>query len=178
MRPSKRTDILDAALRVAAQHGARGVTLEAVAAEAGVTRGGMTYHFRDREALAVAIHQHLADAWEAELVEAAGAPAADLSLRERVLAYAEVATRAPRAGELQLVLQGASDELPTHPWTDVIERWTPDPSAVGDDPQLQHLLLVRVAADGLWTYELLGGGPLASELRTALAAQIIKQLNT
>ncbi|MET1037472.1 MAG: TetR/AcrR family transcriptional regulator [Aeromicrobium sp.] len=172
MRPSKRTEILEAAVRVAARHGARGVTLEAVAAEAGVTRGGMTYHFHDREALAVAIQHHLADRWEQELVEAAGAPAADLSPRERVLAYAEVSMRAARPGELQLVLNGAAEELPINPWTDVVARWTPDPSTADQDPEVVRLLLVRMAADGIWSSELMGGGPLDPGLRVALAEAI------
>lgn len=177
MRPSKRTEILKAALRVAAAAGARGVTLEAVAAEAGVTRGGMTYHFRDREALALAIQQHLADLWEDDLVEAAGAPASELSARERVIAYAEVAMRASRPGELQLVMQGASEELPAHPWNDVIDRWTPNPSTVGDDPDALRMLLVRMAADGVWTYELLGGMPLEPNLRAAMTTEILRLID-
>lgn len=172
MRPSKKTEILEAAVRVAARYGARGVTLEAVAAEAGVTRGGMTYHFHDREALAAAIQQHLADRWEEELVDAGGAPAAELSPLQRVLAYADVSMRAGRPGELQLVLQGAAEEVSTRPWTDVVERWTPDPTSADRDPEVLRMLLVRMAADGIWAYELLGGGPLAPGLRAALTEAI------
>ncbi len=172
MRPSKRTEILEAAVRVAAEHGVRGVTLEAVAAEAGVTRGGMTYHFHDREALAMAIQQHLADCWERDLVAEAGAEAADLSMKERVLAYAATSMRASRPGELQLVLQGASEEVSSHPWTEVIARWTPDPAAAVSDPEVLRMVLVRMAADGIWSYELLGGGPLGSDLRVILAEAV------
>jgi len=43
--------ILDAAERVVTDAGARHLTLEAVAAKAGVSRGGLLYHFPDKESL-------------------------------------------------------------------------------------------------------------------------------
>ena len=58
------------------------------------------------------------------------------------------------------------------PWADVIDRWTTDPGAAQDDPAALRLLLVRMAADGVWAYELLGGGSLSSNLRDTLAAGI------
>ncbi|MFD8943837.1 TetR/AcrR family transcriptional regulator, partial [Streptomyces californicus] len=72
MRTSKRTQILDAATRVVQREGVKSVTFDSVAAEAGVTKGGLLYHFASREDLVQAIHQHLADRWEADLVAAAG----------------------------------------------------------------------------------------------------------
>ena len=51
MRPSQRDQILNAAIRVVERTGVTGVTFDAVAAEAGITRGGLMYHFRSREAL-------------------------------------------------------------------------------------------------------------------------------
>jgi AcrR family transcriptional regulator len=46
-----RERIIDAAERVVVEAGARRLTLETVAAKAGVSRGGLLYHFPDKEAL-------------------------------------------------------------------------------------------------------------------------------
>ncbi|HZB75928.1 MAG TPA: TetR family transcriptional regulator, partial [Solirubrobacteraceae bacterium] len=44
-RPSRREALLDAAIRVIRRDGAQKLTLDAVAAEAGVSKGGILYHF-------------------------------------------------------------------------------------------------------------------------------------
>jgi AcrR family transcriptional regulator len=52
MEPNPTRDrILDAALQVIAQAGACRMTLDAVAEAAGVSKGGLLYHFPDKEAL-------------------------------------------------------------------------------------------------------------------------------
>ncbi|MGV8056682.1 MAG: TetR/AcrR family transcriptional regulator [Smithellaceae bacterium] len=46
-----RERIIDAAEQVVIDSGARHLTLEAVASKAGISRGGLLYHFHDKEAL-------------------------------------------------------------------------------------------------------------------------------
>ncbi len=50
-RPSKRDRILDAASRVVESQGAAHLTIDAVAAEADVSKGGVLYHFPSKQAL-------------------------------------------------------------------------------------------------------------------------------
>ena len=50
-----RSQILDAAEAVVAQDGARNLTLDAVAARSGISKGGLLYHFRSKEDLAAAM---------------------------------------------------------------------------------------------------------------------------
>lgn len=50
-----RDRILDAAYRVASDHGAGHLTLEAIALAAGVSKGGLLYHFPSKEALIAAL---------------------------------------------------------------------------------------------------------------------------
>ena len=47
----RRTEILDAALRVLAEHGMRGLTHRAVDEAAGIPPGSTSYYFRSRSAL-------------------------------------------------------------------------------------------------------------------------------
>lgn len=63
MRESKRTVILDAAVNVIESDGITAVTFDSVAAAAGITRGGIIYHFPSREELIAAIHEHMACRW-------------------------------------------------------------------------------------------------------------------
>ena len=50
-RPSARERLLDAAVAVVRRDGAQALTLDAVAAEAGVSKGGLLYHFRSKRDL-------------------------------------------------------------------------------------------------------------------------------
>ncbi|WP_101926653.1 MULTISPECIES: TetR/AcrR family transcriptional regulator [Luteimonas] len=62
MPPRPRTDtrerILDAATAVMRQVGAANLTLDAVAAEAGISKGGLLYHFASKDALLRGMVEH------------------------------------------------------------------------------------------------------------------------
>jgi AcrR family transcriptional regulator len=51
VRRTSREEILESAVRVAIRDGLLGMTLEKVAREAGVSKGGLIYHFASKEAL-------------------------------------------------------------------------------------------------------------------------------
>jgi AcrR family transcriptional regulator len=77
-RPNQREMLLDAAEAIVAARGAAHLTLEAVAAEAGVSKGGLLYHFRAKEELLRAmveryLHRRLEEK-ESTLPTAAAAP--------------------------------------------------------------------------------------------------------
>ncbi|CAM3091824.1 TetR/AcrR family transcriptional regulator [Prescottella defluvii] len=173
MRPNNREKILDAAVRVAERDGARRLTLEATAEEAGLTRGGMMYHFRDRDALSLAMQEHLARRWEARLIEAAGKPAAEATPIERVRAYVTVATTSATAGELDLIHDTGHDAALHEPWARVLSEWTPSPHDATDDATTMRLFIACLAADGLWSYDSLGARDLPAATRRALAQHII-----
>jgi len=58
-RNSKRSVILEAAARRVAQSGAAHLTIDAVAKEAGISKGGLLYHFPSKEALLVGMLEQL-----------------------------------------------------------------------------------------------------------------------
>jgi AcrR family transcriptional regulator len=60
--PAARERILDAAEQLVAEHGAGNLTLDAVAQTAGVSKGGLLYHYPNKEALLAAmIERHCDD---------------------------------------------------------------------------------------------------------------------
>jgi len=151
MRPSSRTQILQAAVRVTERHGITALTLEAAAEEAGLTKPGLMYHFRTRDELLMAIQRHLTETWEQYLLAELGKPLEESTVQERAAAYA-------RVNELAQV------------WNDLMARWVPQPLV--PDPVQLDLFLARLAADGLWLFEATRSAPLAPEVKRALIRRI------
>lgn len=176
MRTSKRTQILEAAARVVEREGVKSVTFDSVAAEAGLTKGGLLYHFASRDDLVQAIHRHLADQWEAGMTAAAGKPPAEATAAERLTAYTRVATQSATRAELLFMLEGATTADHAAPWNAVIERWAPPPAAPADDPAALDRFIARLAADGLWLYESLTAERLDPGIRQAVAERIAATL--
>ncbi|MFI6699956.1 TetR/AcrR family transcriptional regulator [Streptomyces sp. NPDC050509] len=177
MRTSKRTEILEAATRVVEREGVKSVTFDSVAAEAGLTKGGLLYHFASREDLVQAIHQHLADQWEAGMTAAAGKPATEATPIERLTAYTRVATHSATRAELLFMLEGTTTAEHAAPWDAVTQRWAPPLTADTDDAAALDRLIARLAADGLWLYESLTTERMDPALRDAVAERIASTLN-
>ena len=66
-RPSKRMELLQAAARVVERQGSAQLTLEAVAAEAGLSKGGLLYHFPTKQALIEAMVEQLVQEFSADI---------------------------------------------------------------------------------------------------------------
>lgn len=179
MRPNKRTEILDAALRVIKDSGVTAVTFESVAEQAGMTKGGLLYHFPSREALLQALHEHLAGQWETSLVAAAGDNADRVSSTDRLAAYARVATQSVTRAELLLMLETVNEPAMHEPWINVLTRWTPPlPERGGlSDAELRQLI-ARLAADGLWLHESLTSAPLDPAVRAQVADYLAELTNS
>lgn len=177
MRQSKRTLILDAAVQVVQRAGIAAVTFDSVAAQAELTKGGLLYHFRSREALLEAVHEHLAHQWESQLEQAAGATADHAGPRERSAAYAAVCAASATRAELLLMVEAASDPVLSAYGQEVQNRWVPSPdSAELPQADLEDFVL-RLAADGLWLHESIGGRPLDPRLRRQVADYLTAALS-
>ena len=62
-----RLRLLQSARRLALENGLGAVSIEVVAAEAGVTKGGLFHHFPNKKALIDAVFQHMLRDFEADL---------------------------------------------------------------------------------------------------------------
>lgn len=65
--PAAREKLLDAYAEMLRTDGERAATLEAVAARAGVSKGGLLYHFKSKEALAEALSERMLELGRADL---------------------------------------------------------------------------------------------------------------
>lgn len=172
MRLSNRSKILEAAIRVIDRDGVTAVTFDSVAAEAEVTRGGMMYHFKTRDALIQAINQHLADSWEANLLANAGKPAEEATIDERYAAYVRTSANLATRAELLFCLEGAKNPELTVPWHRLLGSWAAPAPEDTADPQALARFIARLAADGLWIYESLSNRPLPVAVRQRVTQQL------
>jgi AcrR family transcriptional regulator len=177
-----RDRILDAAESIVIVHGVARLTLDAAAAEAQLSKGGVLYHFRTRDALVSAMVERLVAVFDADLdVEAdADAIAGDDPTGRYIRAYVRATVRTPkteaevrrdRAGAAVLAAMAAEPQL-LEPLRESFLRWQQRLAADGVDPV--RATVARLAADGLWLCDLFGFAPLAEPLRGQVADYLVE----
>jgi AcrR family transcriptional regulator len=175
MRPSQRTALLEAALRLLRAPDGADITLDAVAREAGITKPGLMYHFPSREALLLAIVDHAAAGLEAAMGQVLGGPLADATPAQRIRAYVEVCVRGEDArAEYAVYTEAAYRPSLSGPWLARIGRWLELPAGL-DGRTRAALTVARLAADGLWAAEATGVFPPAPQDREAVV-ELIRSL--
>ena len=144
--------LLDAAATVVRRDGAQSLTLDAVAKEAAVSKGGLLYHFKSKHDLVGA----MVGRWLAEFGR---------EIEEADPAFVRGYVKASTPDEHELGMLAALVADPTllgavrdqyGAWQDRVEREARNPV---------DGTVARLAADGLWLAELLGMGPPTGELR-------------
>lgn len=170
-----RAHILQAASRVILAEGVDALTLEAVARAAGVSKGGLLYHFPSKEALIVGMVDQLCDAFdealEREIAREEPAEAPGRWLR----AYLRVCFASQgEALEISPALLAAVATNPDllAPVRERFERWDSRARQDGIDPALATA--IRLAADGLWFADLGGLAPPARAERAAVLEALLR----
>lgn len=174
MEANARTRILQAAKALAEESSSvQGVTisLESVAQRAGLTKPGLMYHFRSKEALMLGLVEHAAAHWDALLRAHTGAAPEALSPFERHRAYITVATTADVSrADYWIFSDALYHPALTEPWRRYLNPW--HDTAALSEPALSLLTAARFCADGAWMSEATGvfaADSLGSVRRHALA---------
>lgn len=150
MRPSSRTEILDAALRVVDAVDGADITYESVARQAGLTKAGLMYHFPSKDALMAGIIGHVIDRWQTELCEVLGIPPEESTLAQRVQAFVRFAGSGEATqGEFAVFAEAVRRPQLSGPWLAWLRSWF----AFGEGADSAPLLLVWLAAHGMWITE-------------------------
>jgi AcrR family transcriptional regulator len=161
-RRDTRAELLDAASTVIRRDGPQALTLAAVAAEAGVSKGGLLYHFKSKRELLDALVARWMDDFERDIDAAPG------SFPERYVRASDGA-KAEEAGLLAALVADPGV------LTAVRERhaaWQDRIATEGGDPV--GATVARLAADGLWLADLLGIAPPGGELRARVLARLLE----
>jgi len=150
---SRRETLLEAAQAVVAERGGGGLTLDAVAAQAGLSKGGVLYHFPTKEALIVAMIDKELDAMDRDLEAAAAEEAAmeGVSGGAFARAYLRVSVAEDYNGDCGLgglLAAVASDPSLLAGYRARTARWQERMRADGLDPAVAEI--IRMATDGLY----------------------------
>lgn len=170
---TRREDILHAAGRVVLARGVTGLTLNAVAAEAGVSKGGLLYHFAGKDALLDGMVEQLIELTEARIADAM---ADDAAPGRWTRAYLAACAVDPEGADpldrlaTALLAAGASDPERLARLRNHQAHWREMQRSDGIDPV--NAILVRLAADGLWMNDLFGIRALSEAERDAVVARL------
>ncbi|MEU4384129.1 TetR family transcriptional regulator [Promicromonospora sp. NPDC023805] len=175
MRPSSRTEILSAAMRVVDAVGGADITYESVAREAGLTKAGLMYHFPSKDALMTGVIEHVIDLWQTELCEVLAVPLADSTLEQRVDAFVRFAgTGGVTQGEFVVFTEAVRRPQLSAPWLAWLRTWF----GFGEGADTTPLMLAWLAANGLWIAESTNILTVTPTQRTALLgrmAELVKE---
>jgi AcrR family transcriptional regulator len=169
-RSDTRQRLLGAAAAVVRRDGAQALTLDAVAAEAGVSKGGLLYHFASKRELLDA----MLDGWLEEF-------AAEIETAEEGRGFAHGYVRASdmsgwaaadRATEFGLLAAMVDQPGTLRRVRERYAAWQERLAAEAADPV--EATVARLAADGLWLNDLLGLAPPAGELRGRVMARMLE----
>lgn len=167
--------LLESAATIAGRDGIASLSLNAVAREAGVSKGGLLHHFPNKQALIFALFARLLAIMEEAISELMAAD--NISYGRFTRAYLRYLS-APELTDTQesrhlMVLSLAMPDEPVlrKCWRD----WMLDHLAQGDELDNSHTgTLVRYAADGIWLSELTEGRTMNPGHRQSLVSDLTK----
>jgi AcrR family transcriptional regulator len=171
-RPSNRARVLEAATAVALRDGPGAVTIDAVVSEAGMSRGGVLYHFPSKDALLQALVDQDIDAVR-EVTGLDSGTAGDGSSVDRIRAYYDACTAmTPERGRIALAVALAENPRLLRTWASV-QRALDAVDAADRDGHATASLVARLALDGLWFSDLVDPGRFSAAERERLVSAIL-----
>jgi len=154
-----RNRLLTAASRVIQRDGILALTLEAVAKEAGVSKGGLLYHFPSKDALVRGLLEYYLEQFEEAL---------KVSLEPFPQAYVRLGLYDGSQGlTLGLITAIALNPTLLQPVRAAYSRWQQGLNTPG-------ATIARLATDGLWLAELFGLGVPDKALKEQVLQRLLK----
>ncbi len=173
-KPDCRGAVLTAAEDVALEHGAAHLTLDAVALRAGVSKGGLLYHFPTKEALMTAMIERFADQMEAARAAAAG-PAAGHAcsvLRAHMGVCLNLDERTKRLSAALMAAVANCPRILDPMRGRILERLR---FMSGHSKEPARAAILFLAAEGMSKLDMLGLDPFTPEERTAILGEMMRQ---
>jgi len=162
-----RMAILDAAGQVVRDDGVSNLTLDRVAAAAGISKGGLLYHFGTKHELVVALLTSTLQAADDDMNELAAANGrSNGSFAQAYLDFVQSGQHSTGAAS-GVFAAAALDDGDLAPAQSMFASWQ-DRLIEDDGLDETTALLARVVGDGLWLIDLFGLAPPSPEQRRAL----------
>lgn len=171
-----RTHILDSTVELLRSGGT--VSLESAAQRCGLTKPGLMHHFRTKQALMLALVDHVLDRWESELAGRLGTPLAAASAHDRVRAYLDWSLSGAFDGaDLVMLADPRLCGQLTARWEQRLAPWLELPVELPVDVRTR-LAAVRLLADGAWLADATGVFPLSADERDRVRAVALEMVDT
>ena len=166
--------ILQAANHVIQRDGVSKLTLEAVATEAKVSKGGLLYHFPNKNALIMGMIDYFLGNFEG-ILDIAKTDDPREWLRGYVRSTFDM-TNSQLADSRALIAAVANQPELLNRVREKYADWQARAEASGIDPALATV--IRLAADGLWFTELLGISTISDALYPAVERAILALIDS
>jgi AcrR family transcriptional regulator len=163
---NKRADILDAALKVVADKGANHLTIDAVAARAGFSKGGVLYHFSSKKELLSGMLDHLI---EANHQRTAKYTASENPL-SAILHVDSRMTQAEKRASMAIVAAAAENPDLLKPAREQYANMITEVSELSDDPT--EAILLFLANEGLRFLDIFELNPMTTEQSNEIFEQL------
>ncbi len=171
-----RRSLLDAATVVIARDGVVSLTLQRVASEAGVSKGGLLYHFATKEELVAAL---LEDTLQqtTERLDALTTSDEPGAFARSYLEFVRDPDHVVSDNATSIFAAAALHEGHLAPAADQFRAWQ-DRLIEGDGLDDVTALLARVIGDGLWLIDLFGLASPSTEQRAKLIDRVLEIIDT
>lgn len=172
-KSTARERIMDAAVQVVLKEGASHMTMEAVAAQAAVSKGGLIYHFPSQRDLLQAMLQRFADRVEARMAQARAQLPESPARNIKAYIHAWFALR----GDYR---RGASALLATITREPELLKAVQKrhravlAEIVQAAPNPEQAMVLSLATEGMWMSELLEISPLTGRERECIQRMLLK----
>ncbi|MFM7601110.1 MAG: TetR/AcrR family transcriptional regulator [Pseudanabaena sp.] len=174
-RSLTRESLLNAAGAVVLRLGADALTLEAVAKEAGVSKGGLLYHFPSKDSLLTSIVENLIEQFEKSLeIEIAreGNPSVKGAWLRAFIRASDLFDRQNAAIQSGLLAAIAKHSKLVQPVQEASKRWQQKAYNCGIIPLKASIILL--AMDGLSLNQLLSISTIDDQERSQVVAELIR----
>lgn len=176
-RVSKRQKLLEAAALIVHNQGIDALTLDAVAKQAEVSKGGLLYHFESKEALVKGLVQHMDNIYRENVEGSTKEDSEETGKWTRAFVNTmykqSLENKEISAG--MLAAQGINPDL-LKPLQETYDNWQEQIQQDGLD-EVQATIL-RLAVDGLWLSEIFGLGTLDPEMRKRVLQTLLQQTHS
>lgn len=167
-----RQHILQAASRIVKRDGVARLTIDAVAREAGLSKGGVLYHFASKEALIEGMIGGLLEEFEQDMarVQAQEEPGPGRWLRAYIRTTCDPVQEDLDSSQSLIAAISTYPHL-LEPVRERFAQWQLQVEADGLPPEQATIL--RLAVDGLWLADLFGLAPPSGPQRAALVQSLL-----
>ncbi|CAK7018764.1 TetR/AcrR family transcriptional regulator [Saezia sanguinis] len=168
-----RAQLLEASAHMILAQGVAGLTLDAVAQMAGVSKGGLLHHFASKQALLDALYNELLEQMDAQISNAMKKDPLTFGSFSR--AYITVNTTASSQKKQArlievMMLESLSQEKMRQRWDTWLEQRL---HKSGPEERSVRLMLARYAADGLWLNDLMHTAQPGARQRKTIIRQLL-----